>query len=127
MRFVFRFRSVTAMLLLACIALNAIFLPKGVSWQSLASLPEAGAAPLVFGQAHNGVFAMSLALAFLLALVLLFMPIYSLMVSRAVFICVLLILLAAISFQFAMPAFWVLPLWASWRLSGRPGWPAKSK
>lgn len=115
------------MLLVACIALNAIFLPKGVSWQSLASLPEAGATPLVFGQAHNGVFALSLAFAFLLALVLLFMPIYSLMVSRAVFICVLLILLAAISFQFAMPAFWVLPLWASWRLSGRPGWPAKSK
>lgn len=126
MRFVFRFRTVTAILLLICVAVNAIWLPKGVSWQSLASFSDAWLVPLAFGQAHSGVVALALILACLLALVLLFMPVYSVILARVVLICVVLILLTAFVFQLVLPALWLLPLWASWRLSGRPGVPVKA-
>lgn len=126
MRFVFRFRYVSALLILACLFANIIWMPTTLSWEQILNGAEAWSLPINLGQAHVAIYVAMLVTMLVFALALLLMPSYSKMLARLTMFCVMLCLVLSVSFRFVFPAMWLLPLWASWRLSGSPKlrWPS---
>lgn len=120
MRFQFRFRSVTALMMLACVAANLLWMPNGMVRNDLILLLQGGQSTTDLWRLEIISFVTVLVVCAILSAILLFASRYSKALAWTSMLWVLLCLLTSMFFHFTFPAMWLLPLWASWRLSGSP-------
>ena len=118
MKISIRFRTLTAVLLLLCVAFDLYYPPAKLSWADLAAAFSSSDVSIQFGHAHAGISVVCLLTATLLAIFHLISTVYRRKIALLTFLLCLLFLVCAFCFQFTVPALWLLPLWSSWRLSG---------
>lgn len=120
MRFQFRFRSVTALTMLVCVAANMLWMPTGMVRDDLILLFQVGQSQTDLWRVEVIAFVAVLAVCAILSAILLFASRYSKGLAWTCMLWILLCLMISVFFHFTFPAMWLLPLWASWRLSGSP-------
>lgn len=121
MRLSFRYRSITALLMLVLCVLNVVWPPSGLQLNDWLNVGAMWQAPLVLGQAHAGLSVLVLVTVALVASLLLFYPHYKPWMAYFSFTICVLTMLLAFCFGFRLAAAWFLPSLAAWRMGGGRG------